>query len=610
MANSGNFTVLVDQTKELYFKFSWTLANQSTENNTSTINWKLDFYSTRTNVESNVAYGGEEAEPCRVVIDGITYEEKVSLYLKKNEVKTLRSGSTTLEHNQDGSKSFSAYIYVELSGWHLSDLKPDPYREGRQTFTLDKIYRPAYLVSAQDFTDEEEPTITYQNPMGKFVTLEACISFTGEKDDISYRAISSVDTSYEFPFYALAEKQKLWVLLDQGYTEKRVKFRLRTTIDGRTFIDEKEALLTFVNYKPTLTPIVKDINERTVSLTGDDQTLVRYFSNVSFNAGAVAQKGASLASVYIKSGGNIITTNAFEGVINNIENGNFEFVVTDNRGHSTTATLEKNLIPYIKLTQNLQTEEMTLAGELTFTISGKYFNGSFGAADNFMDVSFTIVDQDGNPVFNNEEKPGDPSYTNGSGWVALGEVTPSVSEDGFYTYTYTITGLNRDNRYNLTVAVIDALSPEQNKDIILGLVPVFDWSKDDFNFNVPISIKGVPIVDHVIEQGEEGYWFYKKWDSGIVEMWGWTQATFTETYLLSVYEAIPVKLTNWISAMCTQNTYFGNMVKGLATNTKLEMSGSAAAGYHGCNIWVHSPNSTFEDGDKADVSIHIIGKWK
>ena len=49
--------------------------------------------------------------------------------------------------------------------------------------------------------------------------------------------------------------------------------------------------------------------------------------------------------------------------------------------------------------------------------------------------------------------------------------------------------------------------------------PVFDWGKDDFNFNVPVSIEGEPIADWIIETGTEtmgsnGTWYWEKWNSG------------------------------------------------------------------------------------------------
>lgn len=34
------------------------------------------------------------------------------------------------------------------------------------------------------------------------------------------------------------------------------------------------------------------------------------------------------------------------------------------------------------------------------------------------------------------------------------------------------------------------------------------------------SVEGAPIADHVIEQGTDGIWTYRKWDSGVAECWG------------------------------------------------------------------------------------------
>lgn len=51
--------------------------------------------------------------------------------------------------------------------------------------------------------------------------------------------------------------------------------------------------------------------------------------------------------------------------------------------------------------------------------------------------------------------------------------------------------------------------------------PVFDWGENDFNFHVPISIQGEKVSDFIIETGvADGIWTYRKWSSGYMECWG------------------------------------------------------------------------------------------
>ena len=144
-------------------------------------------------------------------------------------------------------------------------------------------------------------------------------------------------------------------------------------------------------------------------------------------------------------------------------------------------------------------------------------------------------------------------------------------------------------------------------------MPVFDWSKNDFNFNVPVNIEGgltvngMPVVggsDYVVEQGESGYWFYRKWNSGLCEMWGWCTASYVQPYYMSTYQAFPVVLTEWISAIGTLNGFSGNLAAYLTTNVKVECMNT------GCNVWVQNSNSSFEAGGTTGVSLHIVGKWK
>jgi len=58
-----------------------------------------------------------------------------------------------------------------------------------------------------------------------------------------------------------------------------------------------------------------------------------------------------------------------------------------------------DLVPYVKLTNNLVVDSFTALGALTFTVKGKYYSGSFGAQDNTMEVELALVDSNGNFIF-------------------------------------------------------------------------------------------------------------------------------------------------------------------------------------------------------------------
>lgn len=591
MATSGSKTILVDSvplfSAKTYLKFSWERTAYSIDKNTSTITWALSFYG----VDGGYNDGG--SHPYTIIVDGNKYTGTVNTILAKNETKILVSNTTVINNDANGAKTFSYSFSQELyvaAGLNSSEIAT---RSGSGTGVLDAIPVKPYIAGVRDFTDEDTPYIAFENPMGNSVTsIQAGISFdNGVTMNIPYRDVSRAGTNivgnqiYYFNFTD-NEKATLWALLDGGVTSLSVRFYLWTEYKEETFLEYKTATLTFVNYKPTLSPVVTATDEgRTKELTGDTEgnTLIRYYSTVQFSSGAEARKGANIENEYVRCGGAIVAGNMPEGTIEAVDSGSFEFSVTDTRGFTTLQTLEKTLVPYIKLTCSIESAVLDNNGKLTFSLTGKYFNGSFGAKNNTMEVEYSVEDESGNPVFN----------TNGSGWVVLGTVTPTVDPEGTYTYRYTISGLDYTRRYTLYVNVIDEISPQQSLFTVLGNIAVFDWGKDDFNFNVPveicnrfkvtkegqihgattdgsfiqvmdpcngnnnlvigygnyaaetqtptgekagtnlygntvnlmhkngITINWTPLADFVVEQGGYNTWFYRKWNSGRVELYGY-----------------------------------------------------------------------------------------
>ena len=74
-------------------------------------------------------------------------------------------------------------------------------------------------------------------------------------------------------------------------------------------------------------------------------------------------------------------------------------------------------------------------------------------------------------------------------------INPSVTHNGnAYEARYTITGLDPELTYNVTANAIDALMSVQTNSESVASTPLFDWSKNDFRFNLPVYMtKNLPI---------------------------------------------------------------------------------------------------------------------
>lgn len=491
MATSGQKKVTVFQEladgklNKIDLIFDWQRTAYSIVNNTSTITWQLSIQTINTGIDLGVI-GGGNTQYCYVMVEGEEYENNVDVKTDRDTTKLLVSGTDVIKHNSDGTKTF-VYSFSQNFGWFFGTAS------GSNTGTLDPIPGAPKILTAQDFNDEENPTITYSNPAGEEVTsIKACISFTGAKDDIPYREISKTDTSYTFE---LTDEER--AILRAGVDSDggiAVRFYVTSVIGGETYYSYLTKILLLINHKPTLSPVIEDVNARTLELTGNKNTLIKYHSNAKVTFGAAGRKGATIVDRRVINGSQKIEIEdrAQDTVIvNGVTSNTFYLRATDSRDFTVEQAPTKTLIEYKKLTCYIRTTPLSAAGSLTFTISGQYFNGSFGAKKNTMEVEYSIVDDAGNYITN-------PS---GSGWQVLGTVTPEVDdESGRYTYSKFISGLDYRKNYTLTVNVIDELTPVQTATKVISSTPVFDWGKEDFNFNVPVTASKGVIVDNAYEE--------------------------------------------------------------------------------------------------------------
>ena len=422
------------------------------------------------------------------------------------------SGSVTVKHNSDGSLSIPVYFKTAVfdSAYH---------KDYGGTWELDKIPRGATITAAPNFNDDGNPTVTYTNPAGNVVdALDIAIYNTaGSASYAAYRAATKTGTSYTFNLTS-AERTALRKAAT-GNT-LAVKFYLRTRIGDNTFYSSVEKTLTIANPNPTLSPTVVDNNETTKALTGDANKLIKYYSNAYYTINAAPVKEATLSSQSATHNGTKKTTAT--GTFNAVESGSFTFAATDSRGNTSTKTITKTMVNYVKLTCN-QDIDISTNGVATIKASGNYFNASFGAVANTLTVQYRWKTQGG-------------SY---SSWTDM-----TVTKSGnTYTATASKTGLNYQTTYVFQCRAIDKINTSgvSTDEKATKALPVFDWGENDFQFNVPVifaagftqstSVAGLDddayTGDYVIAQGNNGSYAFRKWNSGLLEAWRCATSTVT-----------------------------------------------------------------------------------
>ena len=339
-----------NQISHTTFYVKWDQSSQSIANNETTINWEAGinngnwdrYYSNAVKIY-NVYINGT------LVSNGGTWS---NINPSSSDIGLL-SGTFTIPHNADGTKTFN----VSISAWTYSS----SYYDGNSDFELTPIPRKATITNAPDFNDEENPTITYNNSAGNNVTsLEACISLS-DTDDIPYRAISKTGNSYTFNLTS-AERDTIYSL-SRIYKQMTATFIIKTVIGGNTYYDYSYKKVSIINANPTIeTKAYEDTNATTLAVTSNNQLIIQNKSTLEFDfTNLEFYKKAYPIEISININGitktesllyepvvdNKIASYTFNyGIVNVSENINAAITLKDSRNNTTTYSMPITMLEY------------------------------------------------------------------------------------------------------------------------------------------------------------------------------------------------------------------------------------------------------------------------
>lgn len=455
----ANGTITLTRTGNGYLtgRIVWSGESNGTQANTSTVTASLQIQRSAQNTTTGTFTG-------TFTVGGSSDSISVHTSLPSYEWVTLKTITVTVSHNANGEGS--CYLYAKVNGPGGTTMEGTSV-SGAQTVALDTIPRFASIVSAPDFNDEENPTITYSNPAGNNVAaLEACISLDGSAADIAYRSISKTGTTYTFSLTE-AERNVLRSATGGG-NSRTVFFIVRTNIGGSLGNGSIRRTFTIKNPNPTISQTITDSNSNTYALTGNRNKLVRYCSNAAVTIGASAVKQASLTSKKVTCGSKSLTA---DGTLNAVESDRFVFTATDSRGNTTVKTVTVPFVEYIRLTCSLANNLPDAVGNMSVSATGNYFSGSFGKTTNTLEVQYRYKVRGG-------------SYGD---WVAFETVDKGTVG---YAATANLTGLDYQTAYVFQARAIDKINTNgvASAEKVVISEPVFDWGKNDFNFNVPVTM--------------------------------------------------------------------------------------------------------------------------
>lgn len=447
MASSGSFDTGNYQGR--YLTFSWSVASQSISGNYTVINWSLTGAGTASSswyytYAGYVNIAGERVwtQPSRGNSGG-----EIKLY----NGTVLASGSKTIYHGSDGRASFSADAGAGIWTYAVNCT-------GSGSWELPQIARYSVIQSATDFNDESNPTITFTNPSGGYFPLRAKLEAGGNNKFI-IRDISSTATSYTFN---LTDEERTRL---RNLTPNNNSLSVVLTIccmNGETELSSSYLYRTMaiVNANPIFNDFsFEDVNEKTLELTGNNQNIIRGYSNVKATIPVVnkaeALKSATMSKYRLNCNGNStdITYSSdsdVEGTLNGVKSGVFDVYAIDSRNNSTLVTKNANsVIDYTPIVKgNISVARTNGVSEsVTLKLDGKVDLVNFG-------------------VVTNEIKQSKYRYraTDSAEWSDYNDLELTVDADGNFTFNDLISGdteelgFNINNSYQVEVLIADELS--------------------------------------------------------------------------------------------------------------------------------------------------------
>lgn len=306
-------------------------------NNTSTVSYK--FY-TKSRSSSGGFYNYYHTGKTSVVINGKTVHNRTGrdFDVRGGKVQQLASGTTTVSHNEDGTKSFSfsASLWSSGGAGNISG-----------NFTLSKIPRKSdFYVKNENgsgitrFYAGDKIKVEINKKVSSF-THTLSIKYLNKEETLISKTSSS--TIY------YSNSNKIMENYMQNLRSMPIDFVLYT-YDGNARIGYVVKRLTIdvpSSASPTINSVnVTEANQNKINIIGETP-FYQLLSDLNVITDASAKYGASIKNISVslgnlsKSGSNVILDN-----VNLKGDQNIKVTVKDSRGFSESTTKTINLSPY------------------------------------------------------------------------------------------------------------------------------------------------------------------------------------------------------------------------------------------------------------------------
>jgi hypothetical protein len=470
MAKSGSSVINITGWDQMLFE--WECVSQSAVDNTSTVNWKATLIS--------YDYGrisSTQTKTWYCSIGGETFGGGNTVGIGNNEEKLLASGTAVIPHNADGTKTFNYYyeqeFYVDFDDTRIKT------KTITGSGTLDAIQRVAKISSSGGEIGDIVKINFSKVDIHNNLHYKLSYTFRGETnvivDDLYYWDLDSDvyewDVDNDLNWLITDAQKDTCVIKCETYAEDKLLGSSTANITLR--VNEYLCM-------PSISATYKDGNTETVWLTEDSSIFVRGFSNLQYVITANTYCDATVVS-YSAECGMYSSTNKADK-FNKITKNSFTVKITDSRGFTVKQTYNLNMIDYVDLTSSIAVKPPTVSGDTTLTISGSFFNGSFGESKN---------NADSLAVMYRYKEEGAEDWGE---WYGINTYTISKYENS-YSIGAEVSGLNYEKTYIFQSRAADLLLTVDSKLVKVKTMPIFDWGEDDFSVNVPLYAGGINLTN-------------------------------------------------------------------------------------------------------------------
>lgn len=431
--------------------------------------------------------------------------------------QTIAQGQVVVMHNADGTCHMPYDVSVpNIQSWN---------RYGPPAMSLSGTWELTAIPRASGISCPV-------GMIGKPVTISLHKAEPGTSHTITYQFGELEGTVVE----DTQDTQIQWVIPKTFYNqipnERRGEGTLTCrTYNGNTLAGEAScplyAEIDEAGCQPVYYVQIEDENDETFSLTGDRNTLVRYYSDAKISATYLARQGAHITGYTMTHNGRVYTDDQVQ--INGVENGTFDFLITDSRCLSVKFSEVREVIPYVKLTCNLSGGMPDADGNMTLSVSGNFFHGSFGVQNNSLRVQYRY-------------KSGGASWSDAGAWQTA---IPVITENG-YIAQVELSDLDYQKSYTFQARAIDALAKVHSTEYTARLMPVFDWGERDFSIHGDLQVDGDLSVGGSVWMG----------DTPVLS------TPYVRTFFWHTSGGVSMQSVEDFLATCTSDCAFVTMIRG------------------------------------------------